>query len=75
MAATFVGVKRPIILGIVGDSAAGKTTLSRGITQILGSDQLTGTAVRGNWLPGGVALGPEAKLSGNRRSNRSEGRF
>ncbi len=27
---------RPIILGIVGDSAAGKTTLSRGIAQILG---------------------------------------
>ncbi len=29
-----VGVRRPIILGIVGDSAAGKTTLSRGIAQI-----------------------------------------
>lgn len=29
---------RPIILGIVGDSAAGKTTLSRGIVQILGSE-------------------------------------
>ncbi len=29
---------RPIILGIVGDSAAGKTTLSRGIAQILGEE-------------------------------------
>jgi len=30
---------RPIILGIVGDSAAGKTTLSRGIVQILGTEK------------------------------------
>jgi len=30
-------IARPIILGIVGDSAAGKTTLSRGIIQILGT--------------------------------------
>jgi phosphoribulokinase len=37
---TIVGVKRPIILGIVGDSAAGKTTLSRGITQILGVENV-----------------------------------
>ncbi len=34
-------VTRPIILGIVGDSAAGKTTLTRGIAQALGSDQVT----------------------------------
>jgi phosphoribulokinase len=34
-------VGRPIILGIVGDSAAGKTTLTRGIAQILGEDQVT----------------------------------
>jgi phosphoribulokinase len=48
MAAPFVGakrptvvkVKRPIILGIVGDSAAGKTTLSRGIAQILGVENV-----------------------------------
>ena len=32
---------RPIILGIVGDSAAGKTTLTRGIGQILGEDNVT----------------------------------
>lgn len=32
---------RPIILGIVGDSAAGKTTLTRGIVQILGSENVT----------------------------------
>jgi phosphoribulokinase len=32
---------RPIILGIVGDSAAGKTTLTKGIAQILGSDNVT----------------------------------
>jgi ABC-type phosphonate transport system ATPase subunit len=34
-------VSCPIILGIVGDSAAGKTTLTRGIAQILGEDQVT----------------------------------
>lgn len=34
-------ISRPIILGIVGDSAAGKTTLTRGIAQILGTDQVT----------------------------------
>jgi phosphoribulokinase len=32
--------ERPIILGIVGDSAAGKTTLTRGIAQVLGEDQV-----------------------------------
>ncbi len=32
---------RPIILGIVGDSAAGKTTLTRGIAQVLGEDDVT----------------------------------
>jgi phosphoribulokinase len=32
---------RPIILGIVGDSAAGKTTLTRGIAQVLGLEDVT----------------------------------
>jgi len=32
---------RPIILGIVGDSAAGKTTLTKGIAQVLGPDEVT----------------------------------
>ncbi len=32
---------RPIILGIVGDSAAGKTTLTRGIAKVLGEDDVT----------------------------------
>ncbi|MBW4648326.1 MAG: phosphoribulokinase [Kastovskya adunca ATA6-11-RM4] len=32
---------RPIILGIVGDSAAGKTTLTRGLAQVLGEDDVT----------------------------------
>src|SRR5713226_10595554 len=32
---------RPIILGIVGDSAAGKTTLSQGIVQILGAERVS----------------------------------
>lgn len=32
---------RPIVLGIVGDSAAGKTTLTRGIAQVLGQDKVT----------------------------------
>jgi phosphoribulokinase len=34
-------VDHPIILGIVGDSASGKTTLSAGIAQILGEDRCT----------------------------------
>ena len=33
-------VDRPIILGIVGDSAAGKTTLASGVAEILGKDQV-----------------------------------
>lgn len=32
---------RPVMLGIVGDSAAGKTTLTRGITNIIGPDKVT----------------------------------
>lgn len=32
---------RPILLGIVGDSAAGKTTLARGLVKILGADRVT----------------------------------
>lgn len=32
---------RPILLGIVGDSAAGKTTLTKGIAQVLGVDNVT----------------------------------
>lgn len=32
---------RPIILGIVGDSAAGKTTLARGLVNVLGRDRVT----------------------------------
>jgi phosphoribulokinase len=31
---------RPILLGIVGDSAAGKTTLTRGLVRILGAQQV-----------------------------------
>jgi phosphoribulokinase len=32
---------RPIILGVVGDSAAGKTTMTRGLVRILGEHQVT----------------------------------
>src|SRR5690348_15025627 len=32
---------RPILLGIVGDSASGKTTLTRGLVRILGEQQVT----------------------------------
>lgn len=32
---------RPIILGVVGDSAAGKTTITAGIASILGEDRVT----------------------------------
>ncbi|HVB23218.1 MAG TPA: phosphoribulokinase [Ktedonobacteraceae bacterium] len=41
MALPYETVPRPIILGIVGDSAAGKSTLSRGIARILGHDQVS----------------------------------
>ncbi|MBM4421853.1 MAG: phosphoribulokinase [Chloroflexi bacterium] len=33
--------RRPIILGIVGDSAAGKSTLARGLVNILGAERVT----------------------------------
>jgi phosphoribulokinase len=35
---------RPIILGVVGDSAAGKTTLTRGLVRILGEERVTAVA-------------------------------
>lgn len=34
-------IDRPIILGIVGDSATGKTTMSTGVAKILGEDRCT----------------------------------
>ncbi len=33
--------RRPIVLGIVGDSAAGKTTITRGLAELLGADRVT----------------------------------
>ena len=33
--------RRPILLGIVGDSAAGKTTLTRGLVNVLGPERVT----------------------------------
>jgi phosphoribulokinase len=33
--------KRPIVLGIVGDSAAGKSTITQGLVNILGRDRVT----------------------------------
>jgi phosphoribulokinase len=33
--------QRPIVLGIVGDSAAGKTTITRGLVELLGADRVT----------------------------------
>ncbi|MGI8522639.1 MAG: phosphoribulokinase [Nocardioides sp.] len=35
---------RPIILGVVGDSAAGKTTITRGLVRIIGEEQVTAVA-------------------------------
>ena len=32
---------RPVLLGIVGDSASGKTTLSRGLVRVLGEESVT----------------------------------
>jgi len=37
-------VPRPVFLGVVGDSAAGKTTLTRGLVRLLGEDQVTRVA-------------------------------
>jgi phosphoribulokinase len=37
--------RRPIVMGIVGDSAAGKTTLTSGIARILGTDRVTRVCV------------------------------
>ena len=34
-------LSRPVILGIVGDSASGKTTLASGVSAILGRDRVT----------------------------------
>ena len=36
---------RPIILGVVGDSAAGKTTLTRGLVRVLGDENVTHVCV------------------------------
>src|SRR5262249_35169753 len=38
-------VGRSIILGVVGDSAAGKTTLTRGLVRVLGEDTVTHVCV------------------------------
>ncbi|MDQ5832865.1 MAG: phosphoribulokinase, partial [Actinomycetota bacterium] len=35
---------RPVILGVVGDSGAGKTTITRGLVGILGEEQVTAVA-------------------------------
>jgi phosphoribulokinase len=35
---------RPIILGVVGDSAAGKTTITRGLVRLLGEEHVTHVA-------------------------------
>ena len=32
---------RPVMLGIVGDSGSGKTTITRGLVRVLGEDQVT----------------------------------
>ena len=37
---------RPIILGVVGDSAAGKTTLTRGLVRVLGEENVTHVCAR-----------------------------
>ena len=34
-------VNRPIVLGVVGDSAAGKTTITRGLVRALGEEHVT----------------------------------
>src|SRR5262249_24177931 len=39
------GMGRSIMLGVVGDSAAGKTTLTRGLVRVLGEDNVTHVCV------------------------------
>ncbi len=39
------GEHRPVMLGVAGDSAAGKTTLSRGLAEALGSDRVIAISV------------------------------
>ena len=34
-------IPRPVVLGVVGDSAAGKTTLTRGLVRVLGEENVT----------------------------------
>ncbi|MGI9015688.1 MAG: phosphoribulokinase [Euzebya sp.] len=38
-------IRRPVMLAVAGDSAAGKTTLVRGLVQALGEDRSTGICV------------------------------
>ncbi|HSS91840.1 MAG TPA: zeta toxin family protein, partial [Streptosporangiaceae bacterium] len=40
-----VDTRRPVMLAIAGDSAAGKTTLTRGIAEALGPDRATALCV------------------------------
>src|SRR5216117_1079548 len=37
--------QRPVLLGIVGDSAAGKTTLTNGIVRVFGEERVTAICV------------------------------
>jgi len=39
------GERRPIMVGIAGDSASGKTTLTRGLVAALGADRITAICV------------------------------
>ena len=39
------GAARPIMLGIAGDSASGKTTLAKGLVEALGADRITAICV------------------------------
>jgi phosphoribulokinase len=39
------GVRRPVMVAIAGDSAAGKTTLTAGLVEALGRDRVTGVCV------------------------------
>src|SRR3954468_22289495 len=40
VAVGFASMSRPIVLGVVGDSGAGKTTLTRGLVRVLGDDDV-----------------------------------
>jgi len=60
---------RPIILGVVGDSAAGKTTMTRGLVRALGEHVKRGMPVVFLDAPTDSSSRQQVKSGGKRASN------